>query len=165
MKCLIIYDNEEKQCQYIATQIADSVGCPCFSIEHAPEPADEEALILVKKEHYNNETSDALMRYVTNTKMPSVKMVLIIHSISSLLGHRHSFYYYSNKGSYISRLSTESDACNESRLHRTLASKGISVVDDCLCSHSPFLLGRISSLDMQKTIGFVRSALGLELFE
>lgn len=161
MNGLIVYDSAQRQCEYIAKELSASTKLPYVSAEDAAELVQVEALIVIKKAKYNNGTSDGLMQMVANAHMPSVKMALIVHVRSTLLGRFYGHYYNSNGGSYISQLSMSNVASKASRLHQTLYQKGVEAVDDCLCDYSPFLLGRVSSDSMMRTVRFVKEALGM----
>lgn len=161
MNGFIVYDSEQRQCEYIAKELSASTRVPYANVEDVVELVKVEALIVVKKAKYNNGTSDELIQLVTNVEMPSVKMALIVHVRSTLLGQYYGHYYNSNSGSYISRLNMPNAFSKTSRLHQTLHRKGVGVVDDCLCDYSPFLLGRVSSDSMMRTVRFVREALGM----
>jgi len=165
MNGMIIYDTAQRQCGYIAKKLSASTGLPCVKAENVMGLEQVEALVLIKKAKYNNGTSDGLMRFVTDAKMPEVRMALIIHSCSSLLGRYHGFYYNGNGKNYISSLSMSNEASNTSMLHQTLCRKGVETVDDCLCFYSPFLLGRVCADSMLRTVRFVREALGMGRYE
>lgn len=165
MKGLIIYDMEQRQCEYIAQKLAASTRVAYVNVENTPSLHETEALILVKKGRYNNETSAALLHLVANAEMPSVKMALVVHCRSTLTGRYHKFYYNGNNGSYINQFNPSNTVSNGSRLHQILRMKGIGTIDDCVCFYSPFLLGHVTTDSMMRTIRFVRGALGLGRYE